>query len=68
MTAPKSPTQLRTYRNIAIEKGTVPGGFVQPDLSGVQFPVQRDDAEVNPTAGGQSPGGPSPFNSLRGGR
>ena len=67
MTA-KAPTSLPNPRNISLDKGTIPGGFAEPNLTGVKFPIPHDDAAIDRTPGGQAPGGPSPFGNTRGGR
>ncbi len=42
MAGPKSPTNLNTSRNIALEKGVTPASLVQPDLEGFK-PMAGDD-------------------------
>lgn len=75
---PKPPSQPRTLRSIAEEKGTVAAGFV-PDTADpvTHLPqdfkdagqVYRDPETVkHVTAGTRKPIGPNPFANLRRGR
>lgn len=66
--ADKSPTSLRTPRNIALQKGTVPAGFTGGgELDQSMRPViNKDDAAVTPGAS-PPPSQPSPFQIKGGG-
>ena len=55
----RSPTSLKTPRNIALDKGTVPAGFADPELAGV-LPVINAPA-IHDTGATPPPATPSPF-------
>ena len=66
MAAPKSPTNLKTSRNIALEKGANPSGF-EGAVTVPAEPEYKDDAEAArpTTTDGRSPAGPSPFANIK---
>ncbi len=64
---PKSPTNLRTPRNIALEKGVAPANLSEPDLEGFK-PMGGDDPgnTAKPTSfGSPAADGPKPFSNLK---
>ncbi len=57
----KSPTNLNTSRNRALQIGTVPAGFAEPEMIGMTPPAYSDDA-ADPARGNTAPPvAPSPF-------
>jgi hypothetical protein len=57
----RAPSQLASPRNIALQKGTIPAGFAEPNLIGVVLPIAHDEAVNTAKPVGPAPKGPSPF-------
>lgn len=58
----RAPSQLSSPRNIALQKGTIPAGFAEPNLIGTVLPIARDEAvEGRSQSTTPSPKGPAPF-------
>lgn len=57
--AAKSPTSLNTSRNIALRKGTLSGGFADPEMKG--FPPMKGDDNKPLNRPDPSPNGPDPL-------
>lgn len=63
MSAPRAPGTLANARNIALQKGTIPAGFAQPNMSGFDTQPYRDEACSLPTGNIKPPATPTPFGS-----
>lgn len=68
--ADKSPTSLRTPRNVALQKGTVPAGYAPPVIDPSEQPlIHKDDADAARGVGNSPPPAtPAPFTIKGGGR
>lgn len=65
--AARSPTNLNTSRNIALQKGVAPANLSQPDLSGFAPMGGNDPAEAaKPSGFGSPPVQKAPF-AVKGG-
>ena len=59
-----SPTNLRTPRNMALEKGTAPGGFSPDAVSPSMLPITSDSARAIPRINNNGvpvPATPNPY-------
>lgn len=64
MSAPKSPGTTRTSRNVALEKGTNPGGFSE-QLYPKDEPLEHDTTANLPVSQGSPINPATPYTSVR---